>query len=441
MHKCVFVALAALLLAVPVPAVAQDQSGEGAEQFIPITSYRTGPYAVGGIPFQDGFVDYLKMVNARDGGIEGVRIAWEECETAYKPDRFVECYERLKNRGERGASVFNPLGTPLTYAVIDRLPADKIPLITLGYGRTDASDGRVFPYVFPLMVNYWSQNTAKIRYIAGLEGGFENLDGLKIANVHHDSAYGKETAPVLAKQAERYGFEVQHFPVVHPGIDQKAVWLNVRRYRPDYVILRGWGVMNQTALKEAARVGVPADKIVGVWWSCAEQDTVPAGDAAVGYTCSTFHNNGTDFQLMQDIITYVHDAGDGTGPREAVGTGFYNRGVINAFVTVEAIRTAMGEFGARALSGEEVRWGIENMDLTDADIAAAGATNLVPPIHVSCADHEGGGKVLFVRWTGETFETASDWLEPDRDLVRGMIEESAAKYAAEKGITPRTCES
>ncbi len=424
------------------PVMAQDQTDESVgEQFIPVTSYRTGDYAVGGAPFSDGFVDYLKLVNARDGGIEGVRISFEECETAYQPDRFIECYERLKNRGERGASVFNPLGTPLTYAVIDRLPSDKIPLVTLGYGRTDASDGRVFPYVFPLLVNYWSQSTAKILYIAGLEGGVENLKGLKIANVHHDSAYGKETIPVLGRQAENYGFEVEHFPVVHPGIEQKAVWLNVRRYRPDYVILRGWGVMNQAALKEARRVGVPSDKIVGVWWSCAEQDTVPAGDAAIGYTCATFHGTGAEFPLIQDIIRFVHDAGDGTGPSDAIGTASYNRGVINAFVVVEAIRTGMMEYGARPLSGEEVRWGIENLNIDMADIRAAGAENLVPPLRVTCADHEGGGRVLFVRWTGETFEPASEWLEPDRALVRSMVEESAASYAAEKGITPRTCES
>ena len=63
----------------------------------------------------------------------------------------------------------------------------------MGYGRTDASDGRVFPWVFPLMVNYWSLSTAKIKYIAELEGGLDKLKGLKIANVYHDSAYGKET--------------------------------------------------------------------------------------------------------------------------------------------------------------------------------------------------------------------------------------------------------
>ena len=253
MQKYFIAALAALVLALPGLAGAQEQSGDGGEQFVPVTSYRTGPYAVSGIPFMDGFIDYLKMVNARDGGIEGVRITWEECETAYKPDRFVECYERLKNRGERGASVFNPLGTPLTYAVIDRLPADKMPLITLGYGRTDASDGRVFPYVFPLLVNYWSQSTAKIRYIAGLEGGHEHLKGLKIANVHHDSAYGKETGPVLARQA-RSTLASSITSRSCTGIDQKGLAQRAP-VQADYVILRAGADRNRARLKRPPESG------------------------------------------------------------------------------------------------------------------------------------------------------------------------------------------
>jgi len=46
------------------------------------------------------------------------------------------------------------------------------------------------------------------------------------------------------------------------------------------VILWGWGVMNPTALKTAAKVGYPREKILGVWWSGAEEDVLPAGSAA-----------------------------------------------------------------------------------------------------------------------------------------------------------------
>ena len=64
------------------------------EQFFPVLVYRTGAYAPNGVPFANGYVDYLKYVNAK-GGINGVKISYEECETGYATDKGVECYERL----------------------------------------------------------------------------------------------------------------------------------------------------------------------------------------------------------------------------------------------------------------------------------------------------------------------------------------------------------
>ncbi len=194
------------------------------EQFIPMLSYRVGPYAAGGSGIFGGYIDYLNLINLRDGGINGVKLTWEECETEYNNARGVECYERLKNKGT-GATLVMPLSTGITYALIEKATADKIPLVTIGYGRTDASDGRVFPYVFPLITNYWSQNTAKIKFIGMKEGGMDKLKGKKIVNLYHDSAYGKETIPILDAQAKKYGFEVTHIPVPLPGNEQGAQWL------------------------------------------------------------------------------------------------------------------------------------------------------------------------------------------------------------------------
>src|SRR3981081_455973 len=252
------------------------------EQFIPMNGYWVGPYAAGGAGIFGGFIDYVNMVNARDGGVNGVKLTYEKCETEYNNARGVECYERTKKRGPTGASLVHPLSTGITYSLIDKGTSDHIPIVSIGYGRTDASDGRVFPWVFPLITNYWSQNTAKIKFIGMKEGGMDKLKGKKIVNIYHDSAYGKETIPVLDAQAKRYGFEVSHIPVAHPGNEQQAQWLQVRQIKPDWVILRGWGVMNPTALKAAAKIGFPRTKIVGVWWSGAEEDVIPAGARAQG---------------------------------------------------------------------------------------------------------------------------------------------------------------
>src|SRR3954462_10410880 len=92
---------AALMASLSIPAMAD-------EQFFAELVYRTGPYAPNGIPFADGVADYLTLLNERDGGINGVKIAQEECETGYATDKGVECYERLKGKG---GAYFSPLST------------------------------------------------------------------------------------------------------------------------------------------------------------------------------------------------------------------------------------------------------------------------------------------------------------------------------------------
>ncbi len=304
----------AVVVAAPGPARAaeEEKADPTKEQIIPILTYRTGPFAAGGSGFASGNEDYYTLLNERDGGIGGVKLVYEECEFGYNSDRGVECYERLKKKGPTGASFVHPQSTGVTYRLIERATVDKIPVVSVGYGRTDATDGRVFPYIFPLITNYWSQNTAKIKYIGQQEGGMDKLKGKKIANLYHKSSSGGETIPVLDVQAEKYGFTVKHYPVAHPGLDQKAAWLDIsRKFKPDWVILRGWGVMNPTALKEAARAGFPATKILGVWWSGAEEDVLPAGKAAIGYVAAGFHPAGnfavTDEVLRVSDVVAIHD--------------------------------------------------------------------------------------------------------------------------------------
>ena len=202
----------------------------------------------------------------------------------------------------------------------------------------------------------------------------------------------------------------------------------------------GWGVMNSTAIKEAAAVGYPMDRFIGVWWSGAEQDVRPAGDDAIGYKSGTFHAPGADFGVHRDILQHVYDAGQGATERSKVGEVLYNRGLINAVLVSEAIRTAQAIYGERPLTGEEVRWGLENLNLTQEKIDDLGLSGLLSPIGMSCADHEGGGQVRIQQWDGEKWSFVSDWIEPNRDgFLRTMYEASAAQYAAEKGITPRDC--
>jgi branched-chain amino acid transport system substrate-binding protein len=411
------------------PALAQN------EQFIPHLVYRTGAYAPNGVPFANGIADYYKLVNARDGGINGVKIVWEECEFGYATDRGVECYERLKKNGPTGAAYVIPLSTGVTFAITEKTVADKIPIISMGYGRSESRDGSVFQWNFPLLGTYWTAADIILQHIAKKEGGFDKLKGKKIALVYHDSPYGKEPIALLTKRAEMHGFQTMLLPVTHPGVEQKATWLQIRQNRPDYVMLWGWGVMNSTSIKEAVAVGYSRDKMYGVWWSGAEQDVRPAEGGATGYNAVTLQHSAGQFKLHEDLKKHVHDKNQGSGKFEDTGEVLYVRGLIDAMLGVEAIRTAQKRFGNKPLTGEQVRWGLENLDLSAARLNELGFEGVMKPIKVSCEDHEGARAGRIQTWDGKNWQVTSDWYESDDKVILPMVKDAAAKYAAEKKIT------
>jgi branched-chain amino acid transport system substrate-binding protein len=280
-----------------------------------------------------------------------------------------------------------------------------------------------------------------VQHVGNLSGGLNKLKGKKIALVYHDSPYGKEPIPLLEKRASMHGFELIKIPVTHPGVEQKAAWLQVRKNRPDYVLLWGWGVMNSTAIKEASAVRYPRNKIFGVWWAGAEPDVMPAGANAKGYNSITLQHSSGKTAVHGDIIEYVYGKGNGAGPQEDVGHVLYNRGLLNAALIIEAIRTAQGKYGKKSLTGEQVRWGIENLDIDAARIKALGLGDMVQPLKVTCSDHEGSRKARIHQWTGSEWKFVSDWIEADNSVLRPMVDAAADTYAKEKNIKRVRCKN
>jgi branched-chain amino acid transport system substrate-binding protein len=426
-------AIAAAGLTVAASAQAQN------EQFIAGLVYRTGAYAPNGIPFANGIADYYALVNARDGGINGVKISYEECDTAYATDRGVECYERLKNKGPTGTAYVVPLSTGITFALTEKAPIDKIPIISMGYGRSESRDGSVFQWNFPLLGTYWSAADIIMQHIAKKEGGFDKLKGKKIVLVYHDSPYGKEPIALLEERAKMHGFTFTPMPVTHPGVEQKATWLQIRQNRPDYVLLWGWGVMNSTAIKEAAAVGFPREKMYGVWWSGAEPDVRPAEGGAKGYNAAMLQHGAGQFAVHNDLKKYLYDKGLGSAKWEETDEVLYIRGLVNGMLGVEAIRKAQSKFGNKPLTGEQVRWGIENLEISADRIKELGFEGALQPLKVSCSDHEGTRAGRIQQWDGKKWNVISEWYESDDKVIKPMVEAAAKKYADEKKLPVRDC--
>jgi len=396
-------------------------------------SYRTGPYAANGIPLADGYADYMTLLNERDGGIGGVKTRVIECETGYNTEKGVECYEATKGEG---VLVYEPYSTGMTYQLIPKTAADGIALHTGGYGRTSAKNGEVFRNVFNYPANYWDGASGAINHLLDINGG--NIQGKKVALVYHNSAYGKEPIRTLEVLAEKHGYELSLLPVDHPGQEQKSQWLQIRRDRPDYVLMWGWGVMNQVAIQEAVNIRFPMENFIGIWWSGSENDVLPAGPKANGYKALSFHGVGNEFPVLDDIKKYVVDAGKAAGAGDQIGTVLYNRGMYMAMLHSEAARTAQKMTGNSDVSQGDMIKAMEAFEMTEAKMVDLGLPNFGPSFKVTCQNHGGDGLVAVAQWDANagSWNMISDYKQSDQSVVAKLIAEDSAAYAAENNITP-----
>ncbi len=409
-------ALAAIVAGVTAgAAVAQ-------EHYVPNLSYRTGPFAATGIPLMNGQADYLNMLNARDGGIGGVMVNPEECETGYSTEKGVECYEKTKG----AALVTQPWSTGITLQVLPKTNVDEIPILAPGYGFSPMMDGKTFQWAFNTPAGYWDAADMIIQYLEG-QG---DLNGKKIVHLHLDHPFGKEPLPVLELLAEQKGFELLPIPVgLKEMQNQSAQWLQIRRERPDYVIMWGWGAMNAGAITEAVKTKFPMENFIGVWWAGHDADLKLVGEDGKGYKSISWSFPNADAPVMADIRKHVVDAGKSKSNEEEMAGVFYSRGIVISAILAEGIRAAQEEYGTAEITPQQLRWGLENINMTEARISELGLDGMVPPFATSCADHTGNSGGWMLEWDGSQFVKASDHMTANVDNYRDLVAEKAGEYA------------
>ncbi len=421
----------ATTLSLVAPALAQESV------FVPLFTYRTGPFAGSGTSIADGMHDYLSMLNERDGGIGGVKLAIEECETGYDTKKGLECYEAVK---PKGPVMVNPWSTGITLPLIPKAAVDKIPILSMAYGLSASAMGETFPWVFNPPDTYWDGMSMIIKYIAAQEGGLEKLKGKKIGYLYLDAGYGKEPLPFLDQLSKTYGFEQKLYPVPAQEMqNQSAQWLNVRRDRPDYMIMYGWGAMQPTAVKEAAKTNYPMEKFISIWWP-TEDDAKGAGKEAVGFKTLNWHAATGDFPVIADIRKHVVDKGKSLAAKDKIGTVLYNRGVYNSMLIAEGIRNAQKITGKKVVNGEDVRRGLESLNVDAARLKELGMEGFTGPIKLTCADHNGHRPTFVQRFDGEKYVKITDWIEPMTDKVMPLLEADAKAYAEKNAPWPKRTE-
>ena len=395
------------------------------ELLVPHLTYRVGPFAANGTMGANAITDYFTMLNERDGGIGGLKVNPEECETGYNAQKGVECYESYRGKNPL---MHIPNSTGITLQLLQKAPEDEVPIFTMGYGLSAAAKGETFPWAFNYPASYWSQMTSILSYIDSETG----LKGKKLAFLYLDGGYGREPIPLLDKLSPQMGFDVVKIPVAFADSqNQGSQWLTIRKEKPDWVIMWGWGVMNITAVKEAAKTRFPLDRFIGNWWAGAHVDVEPLGMKAKGYKSSNFTPAGRDFPVVQDVIKHVVSKGLTKTEPQMPGKILYNRSLFMAVIMAEAIIEAQKLAGKPNVTGADVRKGFERIKLDEARLKELGFEGFTPVIG-SCADHEGQGSIFVQQWNGKDWEQITDFIPPMTDIVQPLLTQAAEDYKSDK---------
>jgi branched-chain amino acid transport system substrate-binding protein len=376
---------------------------------------RTGPTATVGTVLCPGYHDYIDLINSK-GGVEGYKIKVIEVDNEYKVPPAIEAHERFK---KEGAVLEGLYGTPQTAALNKKLEEDKILGTSPGFGTASAADGKRYPYTFPIAASYWSQAGAAMAFVKEKLG---TLKGKKIAYIFYDNPAGKEPLPILEDLAKSEGFELRTFAVPAPGVEMGAQVLDITsRYKPDFVVAHLFGRAPSVAIKELKGKGFPLSKVVSFVWGSAEADIIAAGGMAVaeGYNTIQFAGVGSDFPVLKEIVA-MYKAQGKPAPKEMDSSVYYNRGIFNAAVHVEAARIAIKAKGGAMPTSEEVKKGMES-------IKGFTLNGLLPPMELTPTDHEGGGWCQIWTVKGGKLVMVKDWFQGFRPVIQKQLQADASK--------------
>jgi branched-chain amino acid transport system substrate-binding protein len=402
---------AAVIAAGTMALTAGSAGAQDKELVFGLQCDRTGATQTVGVFLCPGYHDYINLVNSK-GGVEGYKIKVIEIDNEYKVPPAMEAHERFKKEGAVLQGVY---GTPQIAALTKKLEEDKILGTSPGFGNSASTDGKRYPYVFPLAASYWSQAAAAVSFAKKELGG--SLKDKKIAYLYFDNPAGKDPLPILEDLSKSEGFELKTFAVPSPGVEMGAQALDITgRFKPDFVIAHLFGRAPSVSIKELKGKGYPMNKVISLVWGASEADIKAAGgfEVANGYHTLQFAGVGTDFQVIKDINA-MYQAQGKPAPKEQETSVFYNRGLVIAALHVEAARNAIKAKGGAKPNSEDVKNGME---------AIKGFTlgGMVPPMEVTREDHEGGGWVQV--WTVKDGKLVKDgeWFQAHRDVIKKHLQ-------------------
>ena len=235
----------------------------------------TGPDAlVNGMTY--GTRDYLEYLNQTKGGIAGNKIRVLMLDGRYKLDEELKIYRRCADQEQ--AVVINGWSTGASKALRDQIQEDGIPFISESFA-SEVLDPKKYPFTFIAGPTYEQQMIIALRDLAA-------KGGKKVVLMFSDNEYGRGPVDVVRKSGiiEKLGLEVVDLVEYrYDAQDITAQMLRVKGKNPDLVYVQVSTPQVLVALRDAAKVGLPAKLFVGNLYNISPAIPEQLGPAAEGF--------------------------------------------------------------------------------------------------------------------------------------------------------------
>ena len=171
-----------------------------------------------------------------------------------------------------------------------------------------------------------------------------------------------------------------------------------------------------------------------------DADAASAGPGAKGFKELNWHGPGADYPAFADIKKLVVDQGKSRTQPDEFGTTLYDHGVYKSMLIAEAIVEAQKLTGKKVVTGEDVRRGLENLNIDAARLKAIGLEGFASPLKLSCADHNSHSATFVQAWDGAQWKKVSGAIPSAVDKVQPLIDAAAKSYAEKNAGWPKRSE-
>ena len=199
--------------------------------------------------------------------------------------------------------------------------------------------------------------------------------------------------------------------------NQSAQWLDIRRDKPDFLVMWGWGAMVPTAVKEAVKAEFPMDKFIAIWWT-NDTDAAAGSDGAKGFKMVSWHRVGarlSGLRRHQEAGHRRRQEPDAEPPNSARSST-----IVASTMRCSSPRRSprrKRSLARRSLTARTFAAASKTSNIDAARLKAIGLDGFAGPFKTTCFDHNSHSATFVQQWDGAKWVKVSDLITPDSAKV------------------------